>query len=112
MRKLIWLAVIIALLSFVNSVEASVGYKKDGVYQGAVADVNIDGFAEETDRILTIFASGHRSGVTQNVSTASNLTSAALAYGVMDMRAGSAKSIALANGVPGQAIGSIVELTS
>jgi len=51
-----------------------------------------------------ISASGHKVGVTVNVSTESNLTSAALAYGVISLEVGSARTIALANGVEGQMI--------
>ena len=83
MKKLIGLAVIIALLSFVACADASVGYQKDGEQQGAVADINIDGFSEQSGRVLTIFSNGHRSGVTANVSSESNLLAAALAYGLI-----------------------------
>jgi len=51
-----------------------------------------------------IVASGHKKGVTTNVSTASNLTSAALAYGVIALQGGSAKNITLANGSIGQMV--------
>jgi len=105
MKKLIGLAVIVALLSFVACADASVGYRKDDVYQGAVADINIDGFASQDGRVLTIFSNGHRSGVTTHVSGESNLTSAALAYGVINRTAldNTVKYlVTLADGVPGQ----------
>lgn len=52
----------------------------------------------------TVIASGHKAGVTTNVSTETTLNSAALAYGVINMEIGSAKTIGLDNGVPGQMI--------
>ena len=47
---------------------------------------------------------GNKTGVTTNVSTESSLTSAALNYGAIALQAGSAKTIGLADGVPGQMI--------
>lgn len=52
----------------------------------------------------TVVASGHKAGVTTNVSTESTLMSAALAYGVINMQVGSAKTIGLNDGVTGQMI--------
>jgi len=107
MKKLIGFAVILALLSFVACADASVGYRKDGEYQGAVADINIDGFAEADGRVLTIFSNGHRSGVTTNVSQESHLTSAALAYGVINRTALNNSvdyKVTIANGEPGQMV--------
>ena len=108
MKKLIGLAVVIALLSFVACADAAVGYRKDGVYQGAVADINIDGFAEQDGRVMTIFANGARSGVTAVVTgKVTDMTGDDfLNYGVIqfaDHGTGViSRSIALADGVPGQ----------
>jgi len=108
MKKLIGIAVVIALLSFVACAEASVGYRKDGAYQGAVADINIDGFAEQDGRVLTIFANGARSGVTAVVTgKVTDMTGDDfLSYGVIqfaDHGTGViSRSIALADGEPGQ----------
>ena len=105
MKKLIGLAIVIALLSFVACADAAVGYRKDGEYQGAVADINVDGFASSDGRVLTIFSNGHRSGVTTNVSQESNLTDAALAYGFIyrsSLNNSVAYLVTLANGTPGQ----------
>ena len=108
MKKLIGLAVVVALLSFVACADASVGYRKDGVYQGAVADINIDGFAEQDGRVMTIFANGARSGVTDVVTgKVTNMTGDDfLSYGVIsfdDHGSGIiSRQIALADGEPGQ----------
>lgn len=51
-----------------------------------------------------IVAAGAKEGLTVNVSTESSLTSAALAYGVINLEAGSAKTIGIDNGVPGQMV--------
>jgi hypothetical protein len=107
MKKLIGLAVVIALLSFVACADAAVGYRKDGEYQGAVADVNIDGFASSDGRVLTIFSNGHRSGVTANVSSESNLLAAALAYGLIvkaTVGTSGGEYVSLADGTPGQMV--------
>jgi hypothetical protein len=95
----------IAFLLVVSTAYASVGVKKDGVHEGEATDINISRGSSSFDgSTVTLYGSGMRGGVTANVSTESHLTSAALAYGVIDMRAGSAKTIALANGVIGQMI--------
>lgn len=52
----------------------------------------------------SVYAVGNKTGVTTNVSTESNLTSAALAYGVIKLEAGSAKTISIANGTKGQMV--------
>lgn len=52
----------------------------------------------------TIIASGHKAGITTNVSTESTLTSAALSYGIINLQVGSTKTIGLDDGVPGQMI--------
>jgi len=54
----------------------------------------------------TIVASGHKAGVTTNVSTESNLTSAALGYGMIrkTMDSPTNQNRTLANGVKGQMV--------
>lgn len=109
MKRLIGLAVVIALLSFVACADASVGYRKDGTYQGAVADINIDGFAEQDGRVLTVFANGHRSGVTDVCTQAvTDIGESVLAFGVIqydDHGTGvTSRSIAIADGTPGQMV--------
>jgi len=108
MKKLICFALIALLLSFAVA-EASVGYKKDGEPSGNATSVNIEsGYSSFDGSTLTIFTNGYADGVTTNVSTESNLTSAALAYGVVELVIGSSKSISLANGTPGQMLTFIV----
>ena len=109
MKKLIGLAVVVALLSFVACAEASVGYRKDGAYQGAVADLNIDGFAEQDGRVLTVFANGHRSGVTPVVTgKVTDIDSGMLAFGLIqfaDHGTGViSRQISIADGEPGQMV--------
>jgi hypothetical protein len=103
MRKLI--AVVIALLSFSVSAFATVAVNDIDGYVGEVTNVYVEGQDVSFDGSqVTILANGHKEGATANVSTESNLTSAALAYGIILLEAGSAKSIALADGTPGQMI--------
>jgi hypothetical protein len=101
MRRFI--AVVIALL-FVSSFAYATGYQKEGAYEGAITDINIQGNSTFDGNTVTIIANGHKDGVTTNVSGESNLNSAALAYGTILLQAGSAKSIALADGVKGQMV--------
>jgi len=111
MRKCIVFAVVIALiLSFVPYAFASVGYKKDGADKGQITDIDFRGsntsFNQST---VTVYANGHKDGVTTNVSTESNLTSAALAYGVILMHINSnSKYVSIANGSIGQMVTIIV----
>ena len=103
MKKLFAL-MLIALL-FPPLVFASVGYQKEGENVGEITVLNVQGNSTFAgDSVVTIIANGHKDGVTTNVSTESNLTSAALAYGVILIEGGSAKSIALADGVKGQMV--------
>jgi len=110
MKKLIGIAVVIALLSFVSSAYGAVGYSKEGVHQGAATDINIQGNSSFDNSVLTVIANGHDDGVTSNVSGESNLLAAALAYGVIriadtgSLDASDARYIALANGTKGQMI--------
>ena len=75
-------------------------------YVGEASSITIDGQEVSFDGSkVTILANGHKSGVTTNVSGESNLTSAALAYGVISKVGNDSTSdvqVALANGIPGQ----------
>ena len=109
MRKLIGIAVVVALLSFVGSAFGAVAVNDthDDVqaYVGEATNINFEGQDVSFDGSkVTVLANGHKDGVTTNVSTESNLLAAALNYGVINISAGSAKSIALANGTPGQMV--------
>lgn len=110
MRRLIGIAVVIALLSFVSSAYGAVGYQKEGERTGTATDINVQGNSTFDGSTVTIIANGHRDGVTTNVSGESNLTSAALAYGVIKLadtgalNGSDARYIALANGEKGQMV--------
>lgn len=113
MKKLIGIAVIFALLSFVGSAYGAVGINNDHddseTYVGEASNICIEGQDVSFDGSqVTILANGHKDGVTTNVSTESNLTSAALNYGVIKLVAGSAKYISLAAGTPGQMLSIIM----
>jgi len=90
-------------LSFAGIAEASVGYKKDGENIGNAISIDVrNGLTEFDGSTVILYSNGYKDGVTTNVSTESNLLPAALAYGVIKIEAGSAKSISIANGSPGQ----------
>ena len=112
MKKLFAIVLTVALLFSASSVFASVGYKKDGVDVGAAADINIvSGLSELSGSVVNLYANGYKSGVTTNVSSESNLTSAALAYGVIQKVAPDSTAdvqVALANGTSGQMLTIIV----
>jgi len=103
MRKI--LAVLIAILSFVAPAFATVAVNDIDGYVGESTNIYIEGQDVSFDGSqVTVLANGHKEGVTTNVSLETNLTSAALNYGIILLQAGSAKSIALADGTPGQMI--------
>lgn len=108
MKKLIGLAVLVALLSFVACADASVGVKQEGDYQGAARDIDVYGNSTFNGNTLTIIANGHKDGVTANVSTESTLTSAALAYGFIRKVAADGttaqNTVGLADGAKGQMV--------
>jgi len=105
MRKFIGLAVIVALLSFVGLAYGAVSVDDIDGYVGDAVHVDVVGqkttFSGDTVQIL---ANGHKEGVTTNVSTESNLTSAALAYGVVKVNSGTTRYVSIADGTPGQMI--------
>lgn len=106
MRKLFSIAMVIALLFMTSMAGASVGYKKDGVPQGNAASIDFqEGHTTFDGSTVTFYANGYKDGVTTNVSTESNLDSAALAYGVVKLQGHtSAKYVSLAAGTAGQII--------
>ena len=117
MKKLIGIAIVLALLSFVCSAEAAVGVKKDGVYEGAATNIDIKGGnSEMVGNTVVLFANGYKTGVTgesvtRSVSQESHITSAALAYGVIERIgldfsdvAGNNWDCTLADGEPGQMV--------
>lgn len=110
MKKFLGLAVVIALLSFVSVAQATVAIEEEfaslrPTYVGEATTLNIKGQDVSTDGSrITILANGHKDGVTDSVSTESNLETAELAYGVIRLQYGLARSIALGNGTAGQMI--------
>uniref|UniRef100_A0A6H2A1V4 Uncharacterized protein n=1 Tax=viral metagenome TaxID=1070528 RepID=A0A6H2A1V4_9ZZZZ len=107
MKKFYALAIAIALLSFAGLAQAAVAVSEDGTYVGEAVkldagralNTSFDGYDT-----VTFLANGHKDGVTTNVSSESTLTNAALAYGVMALEIGKAKTIGLDDGVKGQMI--------
>lgn len=110
MKKICIFAVVIALLlSLTGLAIASVGYKKDGENEGNAVSVDFkNGLTTFDGSTVSFYANGYKDGVTTNVSTESNLTSAALAYGIVKLEIGSTKYINLASGTAGQMITFIV----
>ena len=110
MRKVLGIAIVLALL-FTLSADASVGYKKDGDQQGNATSIDFrNGNTSFDGSTVTFYANGYKDGVTTNVSGESNLTSAALAYGIIrladtgSLDGSDNRYIALANGTAGQMI--------
>ena len=98
----------IALLLAMSSLSfASVGYKKDGEDKGNITSIDFKrGYTTFDGSTLSFYSNGYAGGVTNNVSTESSLTSAALAYGFVRKLAadGTAaqNTVGLADGTPGQ----------
>ena len=108
MKKLL---AIIALLLVSSFAYAGVAVNDINGYVGEVS--NIDVVGQDTDfdgSQVTVLANGHKEGVTLNASGETNLTSAALAYGVIKLADTGAldgadkRYISLANGTPGQMV--------
>jgi len=117
MKRLIGAVAILALLSFVSTASAAVAvwddYAEQERYVGEASSIKFDGQNVSSDGSqVTVLANGHKNGVTQNVSTETNLDSAALAYGVVQLypTAGT-KYISLADGTPGQMLTLIYSLS-
>ena len=108
MKKALGLAVLVAFLSFVGSAFAAQAIDDKDGYVGEASNIDIVGQKVTFDGSkVSILANGHKEGVTQNVSGESNLTSAALAYGVIyktSYDCPSDRHVGLANGTPGQMI--------
>lgn len=111
-KKYLVCAIVIALLLSVGSFAgASVGYQKDGADSGHASKIDFrNGLTEFDGSTVTFYANGYKDGVTTNVSGESNLTSAALAYGIIlladtgALDASDDRYISLANGTAGQMI--------
>jgi len=111
MRKFLGIAVILALLLSSTVASATVGVKKDGVIVGNAVYIDVDnGLSSMNGNTVTLYSSGYKDGVTTNVSGETNLTSAALAYGVITLAdtgsldGSDCRYISLANGTPGQMV--------
>ena len=90
----------------------AVGYKKDGTNQGAATDIDFRQSNTSFDgSTVTVYSNGYKGSVTTSVSTASNLTSAELAYGVIKFSSGTAKTICIYAGSKGQMITLMAEPT-
>ena len=107
MKKLLVLLLSISLLA--TYAYGAVGYKKDGVPVASASTIDIQsGYSSFDGSTVTLYTNGMHDGVTTNVSTETNLDSAALAYGVILLQAGSAKSITLSAGTAGQMVSIIM----
>lgn len=120
MKKFIavFLAVAFAVILTSPVCYGAVGYKKDGTMQGAATDID---FRESNTTFdgstVTVFGNGYKDGVSTVVTgSVSNLTAEYLSYGVlvlsnlgaMNETGGTVRSIALANGTPGQMLTIII----
>lgn len=112
MNKLIAFALVMLLAAApcFGSVAVKDSNDTDGErYVGEATAINFEGQRVTFDGSkVTVLANGHKDGVTTNVSTESNLTSAALSYGVVKLVIGSTRYVSIANGTPGQMITFIV----
>ncbi len=99
-------ASIIALLFFMCPAFATVAVNDIDGYVGEVTNIDFEGQKVSFDGSkVTVFTNGHAEGVTINVSTESNLTSAELAFGLIRFQAGTTKTIDIAEGTrPGQMV--------
>lgn len=104
MKKLWTIALILAL--FAGTAYAIVAVDDDGDYIGEAVTLDFDRglVASKSGSTVTVAATGYKEGETTNVSTESSLTSAALAYGLISLQVGSAKTIGLSDGDVGQMI--------
>lgn len=115
MRKALMIALSIMLLCS-QVASASVGYRNNRTFSGAVADIDFrNTYSEKTGTVVAVYSNGYADGstgegVTYNVSGESNLTSAALAFGVIllnDVGAidgDDARFISIADGSQGQVV--------
>ena len=87
-----------------RQLKAAFGITSDGHNHDGTNARSLGTSTENPTFATNVVAAGFKEGVTVNVSTESTLTSAALAYGYITMQAGSAKTIGLDDGVPGQMI--------
>lgn len=112
MRKLFIYLAILASLILASTAWAVVAVEEDDSYEGEAVTLNFEGqgvHCSMTGSTYTVamYANGHNEGVTTSVSSESNLTSAALAYGVIKKVGNDSTAdlkVALANGTQGQMI--------
>jgi len=87
-----------------RALKAAFGTTDDGHNHDGTNSRSLGTSTENPTFATNVVAAGCKEGVTVNVSTESNLDSAALAYGVIQIEAGSAKTISIANGTKGQMV--------
>lgn len=111
MKKLFCAVIVIALLLSSTVAFASVGYKKDGEPQGNAISIDVKkGCSEFDGSTVSIFTNGYKGGVTDVVTAkVTDITGDDfLSYGVInfaDHGTGvTSRSIALADGTPGQMV--------
>ena len=121
MKQLFSVFLAALLIVLASSAYAVVNVQDDGSDMGVAVSLNFDGgITTSTDGSTvtvdpttstenytfqtTVIASGHKEGVTTNVSTESNLTSAALSYGVIAVTFSKNKYVNIAAGVKGQMV--------
>jgi len=106
MKRIFSIAIIIALLLVSPVSFASVGYQKDGSNEGNASKIDFrNGYTTFDGSTVSFYANGYGDGVTTNVSTESNLSDAALAYGVILLQGHtSTKYINLEAGTAGQVL--------
>ena len=111
MRKIIRLAVVIALLSFAGSAFGAVAIDDINGYVGEATNITFDGQEVSFDGSkVTVLASGHKEGVTDVVtgSVTDLYGTRFLSYGVIHLEDHGTgvidRSIAIGDGTPGQMI--------
>ena len=109
MKKLF--AIVLALLFASSFAYATVAVDDIDGYVGEATNIYIEGQDVSFDGSqVTVLANGHKEGVTTNVSGETNLTSAALAYGLIiladtgSLDGSDARYISLADGTAGQMV--------
>lgn len=115
MKKFVMLFAIVAFLfAFTGVAFAAVAVEEDEVYVGEASELNAGRAmnASKSGSTVTLLANGHEDDATTNVSTESNLTSAALAYGLVEVEFSKTRYVALEDGTEGQMITFLVTSTT